>query len=267
LLDRIIKSDRLTGGNALKPYCFPDISIGCSPDTIECGEGDGFQRIDFVKLNKPASVPFPSHSPLPSDVPKVSGENGKPVDNIKQKAQDIEKEAYIKGFAKGEKDGMKSGENKFKSVLNNFRQAFLELEKMQKEMYLDAEKKTVSLALSIARKVVCHEIAANKEVVLNVVKEAAKKVVNRGKIIIKTSPSDFQFVKNFDHDFLSFIDNIENVTFEGDKTISDGGCIIENDFGDIDARIEKQFQVVDEAFKCEGLIRGVISEKRKTVSR
>lgn len=261
MLDRVIKSNCLTGGTTLKPYCFPDISIGYSPNNIEFGEGDGFQRIDFVDLNKPVSAP-----PLPSNSQKVSGKNGTSVDEIKQKAQDIEKEAYIKGFAKGEKDGMKSGENKFKSVLNNFRQAFLELEKVQKEMYLDAEKKTVSLALSIARKVVCHEITANKEVVLNVVKEAVQKVVNRGKIIIKTSPSDFQFVKNFDHDFLGFIDNIENVTFEEDKTISDGGCIIENDFGDIDARIEKQFQVVDEAFKCEGLMRGVISEKRKTVS-
>ncbi|MBW1834254.1 MAG: hypothetical protein JRI62_05585 [Deltaproteobacteria bacterium] len=45
-----------------------------------------------------------------------------------------------------------------------------------------------------------------------------------------------------------------------------GGCIIETDFGNIDARIEKQFQVVDEAFKCEALARGVIAEKRKTVS-
>ena len=258
-MDRIIQSDRLTGGNALKPYCFPDISIGFSPNKIESEEVSGFQRIDFADINKSASAPLP-------DLPKVSGKNEKSVDSIKQKARDVEKEAYIQGFAKGEKDGMKSGENKFKSILNNFRQAFLELEKVQKEMYLDAEKKTVSLALSIAKKVVCHEIAANKEVVLNVVKEAAKKVVNRGKIIIKTSPSDFQFVKNSDHDFLSFIDNIENVTFEEDKTISNGGCVIENDFGDIDARIEKQLQVVDEAFKCESLMRGVISEKRKTVS-
>lgn len=259
MLDRIIKSDCLTGGNALKPYCFPDISIGCSPNNIEFGEEDGFQRIDFVEINNPAFV-------SPPDSPKVSGKNGRSVDKIKQKARDVEKEAYIQGFAKGEKDGMKSGENKFKSVLNNFRQAFLELEKVRKEIYLDAEKKTVSLALAIAKKIVCHEIAANKEVVLNVVKEAAKKVVNRGRIIIKTSPSDFQFVKNSGHGFLSFVDNIENVTFEEDKTISDGGCVIENDFGDIDARIEKQFKVVDEAFKCEGLMRGVIPEKRKRVS-
>jgi len=47
------------------------------------------------------------------------------------------------------------------------------------------------------------------------------------------------------------LDNIENITFEEDETISDGGCVIETDFGNIDARIERQFQVVEEAFKSE----------------
>jgi len=146
---------------------------------------------------------------------------------------------------------MESGENKFKPVLNNFRQAFLELEKMRKEIYLHAEKKTVNLALAIAKKVVCHEIATNKEVVLNVVKEAVKKVVDHGRIIIKINPSDLQFIKNSDHGFLNFVDNIKNITFEEEETISDGGCVIETDFGNIDARIERQFQVVEEAFKSE----------------
>lgn len=137
---------------------------------------------------------------------------------------------------------------------------------MRKEIYLYAEKMTVNLALAIAKKVVCHEIATNNEVVLNVVKEAVKKVVDHGRIIIKINPSDLQFIKNSDHGFLNFVDNIKNITFEEDEAISDGGCIIETDFGNIDARIEKQFQVVDEAFKCEALARGVIAEKRKTVS-
>ena len=34
-----------------------------------------------------------------------------------------------------------------------------------------------------------------------------------------------------------------------DDSIPDGGCIIETESGDIDARIEKQFQAVEEAFE------------------
>ena len=239
-MNRIIKNGSLSRENSLKPHCFPDISTGYSLNNIEDGEENSFQRIAFVEIKK-----------LSPDLPKVSTKNGKSVEEIKQKVSDVEKQAYIQGFDKGEKAGMESGENKFKPVLNNFRQAFLELEKVRKEIYLNAEKKTAELALAIAKKIVCHEIATNKEVVLNVVKEAVKKVVNHGRIMIKISPSDLQFIKNSDHGFLNFVDNIENITFEEDKTISNGGCVIETNFGDIDARIERQFQVVEEAFKSE----------------
>ena len=254
-MDRIIKSDCLSRENNLKLHYFPDISVEYSSNNIEVGKESGFQRIGFIEIDRP----FP-------DPPKLSKKKGKSVEEIKQNARDVEKQAYIEGFAKGEMAGVESGENKFKAVLNNFRQAFLEIEKLRKEIYLDAEKKAVNLALAIAKKIVCHEIATNKEVVLNVIKEAVKKVGDHGRIMIKVSPSDLQFVKNSDHDFLNFVDNIKNITFEEDETISDGGCIIKTDFGNIEARIEKQFKVVDEAFKCEALMRGVIAEKRKTVS-
>ncbi len=254
-MNKIIQNDRLSRENSLKTHCFPDISVGSLPNNIEAGEENSFQRIAFVGTDKPSPDP-----------PKVSTKNGKSVEEINQKARDVEKQAYIQGFDKGKKAGMESGENKFKPVMNDFRQALLELEKVRKKIYLDAEKKAVNLALAIAKKIVCHEIATNKEVVLNVVKKAVKKVVDHGKIMIKISPSDLQFIKNFDHGSLNFVDNIKNITFEEDKTISNGGCVIETDFGDIEARIEKQFQVVDEAFKYEALMRGVIPEKRKTVS-
>jgi len=159
-LNRIIKNDRSSRKNALNPHCFQDISVEYLPNNAEAVKDGGFQRISFVGADK-----------LCPDLPNVSARN-----EIKQKARDVENQAYIQGFAKGEKAGMESGENKFKPVLNNFRQAFLELEKVKKEIYLHAEKKTVNLALAIAKKVVCHEIATNKEVILNVVKEAVKKV-------------------------------------------------------------------------------------------
>ena len=259
-MDRIIKSDCLTRENILKPHYFPDISIEYPPNNIKTEKESGFQSIGFGEVKKQSSDP-----------PKVfkesvKKESVKSVEEIKQNARDVEKQAYIQGFAKGEKAGIKSGESKFKPVLNNFRQALLELEKVRKKICLDAEKMTVNLALEIAKKIVSHEIATNKEVVLNVVKKAVKKVVDHGRIIIKTSPSDFEFIENSNPEFLNFVDNAENITFEKDGTIPDGGCVLETDFGNIDARIEKQFQVVEEAFKYQGLIRGTIPEKRKTVS-
>ncbi len=47
------------------------------------------------------------------------------------------------------------------------------------------------------------------------------------------------------------VEGFEGVIFEGDESITNGGCFIETNFGDIDARIEKQLHAVEEAFKSE----------------
>ncbi|MCK5205137.1 MAG: hypothetical protein KAR15_14740 [Desulfobacterales bacterium] len=39
--------------------------------------------------------------------------------------------------------------------------------------------------------------------------------------------------------------------FEAEDSIQSGGCLIETDMGDIDARIEKQFQAIEESFQIE----------------
>ena len=184
--------------------------------------------------------------------PIVIGKNGKlSIDGPEIRAARIEEEAYIQGFTKGERDGIESGKKNFEPVLKSFRDALSELVEVRKEIYLNAEKDIVDLVLAIARKIVCDELASNKEVVLRIVKEALKKVVDHEGIKIRVSPSDLQFIKNAGTELSHLVDNIQGVTFVEDETILHGGCVIETDSGDIDARIEKQIEAVEEALKSE----------------
>jgi flagellar assembly protein FliH len=184
--------------------------------------------------------------------PIVIGKNGKlSIDGPEIRAARIEEEAYIQGFTKGERAGIESGKKNFEPVLKSFRDALSELVEVRKEIYLNAEKDIVDLVLAIARKIVGDELASNKEVVLRIVKEALKKVVDHEGIKIRVSPSDLQFIKNAGSELSHLIDNIQGVTFVEDETILHGGCVIETDSGDIDARVEKQIEAVEEALKSE----------------
>ena len=107
------------------------------------------------------------------------------------------------------------------------------------------------LALAIAEKIVSHEIKINKEVVLNVAKAALKKVVDTRKIKIRVASTDFQFLKDFKPELLDIQDKLENITLEEDSSITGGGCVIETNLGDVDARIEEQLKVVRESFSSE----------------
>ena len=239
-MPNIIKEEFLTHESEYKIHCFPDIFDGCSSKNRDnAGNMKSFKRIDFGSA-KPVHV-------LP-DNPETSKAFNDTFDEDKP---DVEKLAYIQGFKKGEKEGIESGKKKMEPILNNFRRVLSELDRIKKESSLMAEKEAVDLSMAIARKIVCHEIATNKETVLSVVKEALKKVVDRDKILIKINSADIQYVKDHEIRFADFFENIENIEFEPDDTVPSGGCVIKTNSGDIDARLEKQLQAIEEGFKAE----------------
>jgi flagellar assembly protein FliH len=85
--------------------------------------------------------------------------------------------------------------------------------------------------------------------VVCVAREALAKVEDPGRVKIKMSPCDLQFANETRSQLSNLIQNIENVTLEAAENIQNGGCIIETDLGEIDARIEKQLQAVEESFR------------------
>jgi flagellar assembly protein FliH len=108
------------------------------------------------------------------------------------------------------------------------------------EMAESAQQELVELAIQIARKVVTREVTIDREIALTLVKVSLAKLHNRSVAEIHLNPEDHAFVK--DHldqlDFRGQIDLVE------DRSISLGGCLIHTDTGDIDARIESQFDEI-----------------------
>jgi flagellar assembly protein FliH len=89
----------------------------------------------------------------------------------------------------------------------------------------------------------------DREIIVCVAREALAEVGDSGKIKIKMSTDDMQFINETRHQLSSLISNIDDVTLEAEESIQSGGCIIETDLGEIDARIEKQLQAVEETFR------------------
>jgi flagellar assembly protein FliH len=227
--------------NAFKLHYFPNIPVNYSDENTRIfNKGNKFERINYKNEAEIAHA----------NISKEKRYDAIKKGSIDETSREIEERAYAKGFARGEKAGIESGNEKFESVVNSINKALSELIKIRQDIYLETEQEIVKLALAIARKVVCNEIRVNKDTVVNVVKEAVKKVEGNEKVKVKLSIKDFQFIKSEKPATIDKISNIENVDFKMCESISDGACIIETESGDIDARIEKQFQAVEEAFEC-----------------
>jgi flagellar assembly protein FliH len=77
------------------------------------------------------------------------------------------------------------------------------------------------------------------------------RVENAGRITIKLNPVDLELLAEFKPQLLSGLSEAGRAAFEADEGIARGGCLITTDGGEVDARIERQFQVVEEAFRAE----------------
>lgn len=242
--ERPSSPNRQTG---FRLHYFPDIPLGSQLGVRRCpSTQDNFQRTQYD-----------------SDDPACQGFEGG-VDERRSLARQTaltaderEERAYQKGLAEGKTQGLNDGEHagfeqgtkKIEPLISSIKKALIQLNAIREETYQQIEKQVVELALAIARKVICREISTDKETVVCVAKEALAKVDDPGKINIKMNPSDLQFINETQYQLSNLIADVNNVTFEAEESVQSGGCIIETDLGEIDARIEKQLQAVEESFR------------------
>jgi flagellar biosynthesis/type III secretory pathway protein FliH len=236
-----MKNEQSEHKNLFELHYFPEIPINPLPKKKEQVEQDGsFQ---------PAC--FEDEGELFADLSEHSAMNWELSGDSKQSIIELKGRAYAQGFTEGEKAGIDSERKNLKAVLDTLSQVVQQLDDIKNEVYRYSEKEVVSLAMSIATKIVRHEVTINKNVILNVLKKALQKIADYDKIKIRVNPSDLRFLKTQNHQFSHLTDKVENIVFEEDEAILPGGCLIETNSGDIDARIEKQIEAVDEAFKSE----------------
>ena len=230
-------------------HCFPDIPVDEPANVERCSPTEeNFQRIKYKKIGSNRT-----------GMASQSDDDG--TCNIRKgsiSTAQLNEQAYQKGFADGLKRGTidsenswhEQGEKKIKPVLTSLQEVLRQLYNIRKETHQKIEKEVVDLALTIARKVICQEVTIDREIVVCVAREALAKIEDPGEIKIKMSPSDLQFIKETQTQLSNMLQNIDNVTLEAAENIQSGGCIIETDLGEIDARIEKQLQAVEESFSA-----------------
>ena len=238
-----VKNNPQTLPEGFRLHYFPDIPVD-EPSEAACrtSGNSGFQRIYFKNTDAEAACS--------DEVPTAASEDA-PEKEKSPSLDEIKTQAFQEGFAEGEKAGYAAGTKRVDPLIASFNQGLEQLKNIRRKLNQEIEKEVVQLALSIAKKIVCHEVKNHKETVVCVAREALSRVENPAKIKIKLNPTDLQFIQNTKSDLSRFIHNVDGIRFEAEESIQSGGCVIETDMGDIDARIERQFQAIEESFKTE----------------
>ena len=110
----------------------------------------------------------------------------------------------------------------------------------------ESETQVINLVLLIAKKVIKVISENQKNVVINNVVQALRKLKSRGEVVIRVNLADLELTSAHIGDFMKMVENVKSITVLEDSSVDRGGCILETDFGQIDARISSQLSEIEE---------------------
>jgi flagellar assembly protein FliH len=168
-------------------------------------------------------------------------------DAFARKIRLTEQEYYEKGLSDGIRKGKDLEKSETRQTLQTMSVIVKEMSALKKNTLDGMEEEIVQLSLAVAEKVIHLEATTNREVIRGVLKEAIKSIGDRENMKIRLHPQDFHFMMEIKNDFLQSFDGIRNVTFEEDESIQRGGAIIETVCGEVDARLDQQYNEIKAA--------------------
>ena len=165
---------------------------------------------------------------------------------IKSRMTQTEREAYEKGHADGHEKGFEEGKAEVARLVESLHSIITKAIEKRNEIIQEAETQIINLVLLIVKKVIKVISENQKNVVINNVVQALRKLKSRGDVVIRVNLADLELTSEHVKDFMKMVENVKSITVLEDSSVDRGGCIIETDFGQIDARISSQLHEIEE---------------------
>lgn len=164
----------------------------------------------------------------------------------RQAGETVRKEAYNAGFAEGREAGFQSGKEEADRLIGRLHAMLEGILNRRQEILNETEQQIVDLVLLMTRKVVKVLSESSRNVVAANIVQALRKVKNRGTVTVRVNLRDAEFVSAHIKEFLAAVENISGLSVAEDSSVDPGGCIVDTDFGSVDARIMSQLEELEQ---------------------
>lgn len=173
-------------------------------------------------------------------VNKAQAEAQEIIAKAHSEENEIRDSAYRKGYDEGQKSGYNDGQSELNRLIERVHKIVESVMNRREEILRDTEQQIVDLVILMTRKIVKIISENQKGVVLSNVLSALKKVKTRCSVIIRVNIEDLKLTSEHTGEFIKRVEAVQGITVIEDSSVDKGGCVVETDFGAIDARIASQ---------------------------
>lgn len=183
------------------------------------------------------------------------------VETTKQDAENYKKEVVAEIEALKEQ----AERNGFEEGFKQWTDKILELENEIKQVRKEVEKAIIPVALKAAKKIVGRELELSENAILDIVSSNLKAVSTHRKITIYVNKKDLEILEANRPRLKDLFESLEVMYIRERADIERGGCVIETEGGIINAKLENQWRVLENAFELMMKSKEVTMEESKKV--
>ena len=155
--------------------------------------------------------------------------------------QKVEKESK-KLRAQAKQQGFDEGLEQFSTYITDLKKKML-------FWYSELQKKVLPLALQAAKKIVNQQLSLDPETIVRIVSETLKSVKQSPDIIIYINKLDKEILEVNKPALKKNLEQVKTFIIQERDDIEQGGCVIETDSGIINAKIDKLWESLEQAFQ------------------
>ena len=175
-----------------------------------------------------------------SIIEKAKAEAAQIVAEANAQHDKIVSEARNEGFEQGSQEGFEKGSAEVDRLIERMHKILEAVMQRREEILQDTESQIVELVILMARKVIKILSENQKNVIMANTVAALRKVKTRGNVTLRVNIEDVKLTTAHADEFIQHVENVQGITVQEDSSVEKGGCIVETDFGAIDARISSQ---------------------------
>lgn len=162
------------------------------------------------------------------------------LERLKEIQEGAYREAYNLGLEEGRHLAFQKTSAEIAEKLQTMDALLTGMGNLKKDLHSYNEAHLVKLVFQMAARIARTEVKENNESVLQVLREAISLSQDEENVTVRVSGEQFEFFEELKKETGREFDFLKKIRFEPSEDISAGGCIVETNYGEVDAQIEQR---------------------------
>lgn len=164
------------------------------------------------------------------------------LDKLKEVQENAYKEGHELGLVEGAERAFQASKEEFKERLEALDGILSKIETLKSRLLINNEAELIKLVFLTAKKIAMRELEEHREAVGEILRSAVGEMQSDERITVRLSQEDMVFLESLQEKSARPLQNFERIKFIIDDKIKPGGCLIETEYGTVDATVEERVE-------------------------